>query len=72
MATMLVQIVFMWFVLVSDAGIIEKLVLAVLCAFVALAPLAAERTRLLSAIAQGGIGVYICLRMTYLRAKAGT
>jgi len=69
---MFVLIVFAWFVLVSDAGIIEKLVLAVLCAVVALAPLAVEETRLLSAIAQGGIGVYICLRMTYLRAKAGT
>ncbi len=60
MSTIFILIVFAWFVLVSDADIAEKLVLAVLCAVAAL----------LAAVGQGVIGIYVCLRMTYLRAKA--
>jgi len=66
---MFILIVFAWFVLVSDADVAEKLVLAVLCAVAALLPLVAPGARLPAAIGQGALGVYVCLRMTYLRAK---
>lgn len=69
MATMFVLIVFAYFVIVSDASVAEKLVLAVLCAMAALLPLFVANTALPAAIAQGALGVYVCLRMTYLRAK---
>lgn len=70
MSTIFILIVFAWFVLVSDADIAEKLVLAVLCAVAALLPLVVPGTALLAAVGQGVIGIYVCLRMTYLRAKA--
>ena len=70
MSTVFVLIVFAWFVLVSDADVTEKLVLAALCAVAALLPLAVPGSGLPAAIGQGALGVYVCLRMTYLRAKA--
>ncbi len=70
MSTVFVLIVFAWFVLVSDADVTEKLVLAALCAVAALLPLAVPASGLLAAVGQGALGVYVCLRMTYLRAKA--
>lgn len=72
MATFFILSVFVWFVIASDAGIAEKLVLAVLCAVVALLPIPVPETRLAVAIAQGAIGIYLCLRMTYLRARDST
>ena len=70
MATMFILIVFGYFVIVSDASTLEKLVLAVLCAMTALLPMFVADAVLPAAIAQGLLGVYVCLRMTYLRAKA--
>lgn len=70
MATLFILIVFAYFVIVSDAGAVEKLVLAALCAIAALLPMFVANTALPAAIAQGLLGVYVCLRMTYLRAKA--
>ena len=70
MATMFILLVLAWFVIVSEAGVWEKLVLAVLCGIAALLPMFAENTRLPAAVGQGALGVYVCLRMTYLRAKA--
>ena len=70
MATMFILIVFAYFVITSDASVGEKLVLAALCAVAALVPMFVADVALPAAIAQGGIGVYVCLRMTYLRAKA--
>ena len=69
MATMFILIVFAYFVIVSDASTAEKPVLAVLCAISALLPMFLANTALPAAIAQGLLGVYVCLRMTYLRAK---
>jgi uncharacterized MnhB-related membrane protein len=70
MATLFILIVFAYFVATSDASIAEKLVLAVLCATTALLPIFVADAALPAAIAQGVLGVYVCLRMTYLRAKA--
>jgi uncharacterized MnhB-related membrane protein len=70
MATLFILIVFAYFVATSDASIAEKLVLAVLCAMTALLPIFVADAALPAAIAQGVLGVYVCLRMTYLRAKA--
>ena len=69
MATMFILIVFAYFVIVSDASTAEKLVLAVLCAIAALLPMFVASTAIPAAIAQGVLGVYVCLRMTYLRAQ---
>ena len=69
MATMFILIVLAYFVIVSDASTVEKLVLAVLCAIAALLPMLVANTALSAAIVQGALGVYVCLRMTYLRAK---
>lgn len=70
MSTIFILIVFAWFVLVSDADVTEKLVLAALCAVAALLPLVVPGFGLPAAIGQGVLGVYVCLRMTYLRAIA--
>ena len=70
MATIFILLIFAYFVMVCDASLIEKLVLAALCATAALLPLFVANAALLAAIAQGALGVYVCLRMTYLRAKA--
>ena len=66
---MFVLIVFAYFVITSDASTVEKLVLAALCATAALLPMFVTGIALPAAIAQGALGVYVCLRMTYLRAK---
>ena len=70
MATLFILMVFAYFVITSDANIVEKLVLAVLCVITALAPKFVADAALPAAVAQGVLGVYVCLRMTYLRAKA--
>lgn len=70
LSTIFILLVFAWFVLISDADIAEKLVLAVICAIAALLPQVVTGSGLLAAIGQGMLGVYVCLRMTYLRAKA--
>lgn len=70
MATMFILLVLAWFVIVSEASVLEKLVLAGLCGIAALLPMFAENMRLPAAIGQGVLGVYVCLRMTYLRTSA--
>jgi uncharacterized MnhB-related membrane protein len=70
MATLFILLVLAYFVIVSDVGTFEKFVVAMLCGAVALLPTFVESTRLPAAIAQGVFGVYVCLRMTYVRAKA--
>ena len=70
MATMFILLVLAWFVIVSEASVLEKLVLAVLCGIAALLPMFAENTRLPAAVGQGALGVYVCLRMTYLHATS--
>ena len=50
MSTIFILLVFAWFVLVSDADITEKLVLAVICAIAALLPLVVAGSGLLAAI----------------------
>ena len=69
MATMFILIVLAYFVIVSDVSVAEKLVLAMLCGIAALLPMFVASTAIPAAIAQGGFGVYVCLRMTYLRAQ---
>ena len=69
MATMFILIVFAYFVIVSDVGVAEKLVLAMLCAIAAVLPMFVASTAIPAAIAHGLLGVYVCLRMTYLRAQ---
>ena len=70
MATMFILVVFAYFVIASDASLVEKLVLAALFAVAALLPMVVANTALAAAIVQALLGVYVCLRMTYLRAKA--
>jgi hypothetical protein len=70
MATMFILVVLAYFVIVSDVSTLEKFVVAMLSGIVALLPNFIESSRLPAAIAQGVIGVYVCLRMTYVRAKA--
>ena len=69
MATMFILLVLAYFVIVTDVSVIEKLVLAVLCGAAALTPTVVEDTGLAAAIAQAALGVYVCLRMTYVRAQ---
>jgi len=69
-STLFILVVFAWFVLVAEVDIREKLVLAGLFAAVSLLPLAVPHAALWAAIGQGLLGVYVCLRMTYLRARA--
>ncbi len=70
MATIFILLIFAYFVLVCDASLAEKLVLSALCGMAALLPMLVANAALPAAIAQGALGVYVCLRMTYLRAKA--
>ena len=70
MATMFILIVLAYFLMVCDVSTAEKLVLAMLCAIAALLPMFVADAALPSAIGQGVLGVYACLRMTFLRAKA--
>ena len=70
MATIFILIVLAYFVIVSDVSTIEKFVVTLLWGIVALLPNFIESSRLFAAIAQGAIGVYVCLRMTYVRSKA--
>ena len=70
MATMFILLVLAYFVIVTDVSVFEKIVLAVLCGAAALIPTWVEGTTLAAAIAQAALGVYVCLRMTYVRAKA--
>jgi hypothetical protein len=70
-STIFILLVFAYFVLRFDGAIIEKLVLLALIAIAALLPLASPATialRLICAIAQGAIGVYIVIRMHYLKS----
>ena len=69
MATIFTLLVLAYFVIVCDVGIIEKLVLAALCGIASLLPMFIENSALPAAIAQGALGVYVCLRMTYTRAQ---
>ena len=70
MATMFILLVLAYFVIVTDVSVVEKLALAILCGAAALIPTVVEGTALAAAIAQAALGVYVCLRMTYVRAKA--
>jgi hypothetical protein len=67
-ATIFILIVFAYFVVKYEVSVIEKLVLMMLIGAVSLAPLAWPDLRVASAVAQGLFGVYIVLRMHYLRA----
>ncbi len=69
MATMFILLILAYFVIVIDVSVVEKLILAILCGACALIPTFVEGTALPAAIAQAGLGVYVCLRMTYVRAK---
>jgi hypothetical protein len=66
---MFILFVFIYFVVKYDVSIFEKLVLLLLIGAVSLVPLAWSHLRVASAIAQGVFGVYIVLRMHYLRAS---
>jgi hypothetical protein len=66
---MFILFVFIYFVVKYDVSIVEKLVLLLLIGAVSLVPLAWPHLRVASAIAQGVFGVYIVLRMHYLRAN---
>lgn len=70
MGTVFILLVLAYFVIVSDVATLEKFLVATLCGIAALLPNYIESSRLPAAIAQGAIGVYVCLRMTYVRAKA--
>jgi hypothetical protein len=65
---MFILLVFVYFVVKYDVSIVEKLVLLLLIGAVALAPLAWAHLRVASAVVQGLFGVYIVLRMHYIRA----
>ena len=69
MATIFILLVLPYFVVVCDVSIAEKLVLAALCAGASLLPMFVENSSLPAAIAQGALGVYVCLRMTYTRVQ---
>ena len=69
MATMFILLVLAYFVIVTDVSVIEKLVLAIFCGAAALVPTFIEAAALPAAIAQAVLGVYVCLRMTYVRAQ---
>jgi hypothetical protein len=68
MATMFILLVLAYFVITFDVSIVEKLVLAAFVGALSLVPIALPATRLAAAIGQGAIGIYIVLRMHYLRA----
>ena len=70
MATAFILIVLPYFVIVCDVSTAEKLVLALLCGIAALLPTFVENSGLPAAVAQGALGIYVCLRLTYIRAKA--
>jgi hypothetical protein len=67
---MFILLVLAYFVIVTDVSVLEKLVLAMLCGAAALIPTFVDGTALPAAIAQAALGIYVCLRMTYVRAKA--
>ena len=69
MATMFILLVLAYFVIVTDVSVVEKLVLAILCGAAALLPTLVEGAALPAAIAQAALGIYVCLRMTYVRAQ---
>ena len=67
---MFILLVLAYFVIVVDVSIAEKIVFAVLCTWASLFPVFVENSHVLAAVMQGVLGVYVCLRMTYIRAKA--
>ena len=70
MSTIFVLLVFAYFVVRFEVEILEKVVLLVLIALAALLPIALPNmpeVRLGAAIAQGVIGIFITLRMHYLK-----
>jgi hypothetical protein len=66
---MFILLVFIYFVVKYDVSIVEKLVLLLLIGAASLAPIAWPEGRVVCAVAQGLLGVYIVLRMHYLRAS---
>jgi hypothetical protein len=70
MATMFILFVLAFFVLRYDVSIVEKLVLTLLVAIAALAPLAWPQTGVACAVFQALLGVYVVLRMHYERANS--
>lgn len=71
MSTIFILIVFAYFVIRFDVSVLEKLALLVLIGIAALLPLANPASvalRVACAIAQGVIGVYIVIRMHYLKS----
>ena len=69
MATMFILVVLAYFVIVGDVSTVEKLVLTALCGSAALLPMFVDNTAVSAAIAEGVLGIYVCLRMTYTRAQ---
>lgn len=70
MSTIFILIVFAYFVIRFDVSVLEKLLLLVLVGIAALLPLASPGSialRVACAIGQGAIGVYIVIRMHYLK-----
>ena len=70
MTTLFILLVLAYFVIVTDVGVVEKLVLSIICGAAALVPTLVEGSALTAAIVQAAFGIYVCLRMTYVRAKA--
>lgn len=69
MATFFILLVLAYFVVTSDASQLEKLVAFAVGGAASLLPLVLGDYRIAAALAQGIVGVYVVLRMTYLRAK---
>ncbi len=70
MSTIFILLVFAYFVIRFDVDVREKLLLLVLIGIAALLPLASPGSialRIACAVAQGAIGVYIVIRMHYLK-----
>ncbi len=72
MATIFILLVLAYYVIRFDVSIMEKIMLTTLVSAFALAPVALGNVSsvmpIIAAIGQGVIGIYIVLRMHYLRA----
>jgi hypothetical protein len=70
MSTIFILIVFAYFVIRFDVNVLEKLALLVLIGIAALLPIASPNSvalRVACAVGQGAVGVYIVIRMHYLK-----
>jgi hypothetical protein len=67
MATLFILLVLAYFLIKTEVNLIEKLVLSTAVVAFAFAPIAWPAVSIAAAIGQGVIGIYIVLRMHYLR-----